>query len=198
MRGPALNKAAFGETQYLYGASGGDGGGESEGLYRSRYEHFVRVAIGVVGDAEGGRDAVQSAFVAAVRRRSSFRGSGPLEAWLWRIVVSEASRLRRERVVTLDHVGEPTTNGHARDDLGLRAGTRRSPDGAHGALSALYADLDYRTIADMLGIEVGTVSATLSAAHTTLRRALRGGRTIIESSSRPSRIGPAHLAHAHA
>lgn len=148
---------------------------ELEGLYRSRYEHFVRVAIGVVGDAEGGRDAVQSAFVAAVRRRSSFRGSGPLEAWLWRIVVSEASRLRRERAsVTLDHVGEPTTNGHARDDLGLRAWIATLPERQRTALFLrYYADLDYRTIADMLGIEVGTVSATLSAAHTTLRRALR-------------------------
>jgi RNA polymerase sigma factor (sigma-70 family) len=35
-----------------------------------------------------------------------------------------------------------------------------------------YADLDYRSIADVLGVEVGTVSATLSAAHSSLRRAL--------------------------
>src|SRR5260221_2052400 len=33
-----------------------------------------------------------------------------------------------------------------------------------------YADLDYRAIGTVLGVEVGTVSATLSAAHTTLRR----------------------------
>jgi DNA-directed RNA polymerase specialized sigma24 family protein len=36
-----------------------------------------------------------------------------------------------------------------------------------------YADLDYRAIATALGIEVGTVSATLSAAHTALRRSLK-------------------------
>ena len=36
-----------------------------------------------------------------------------------------------------------------------------------------YADLDYRSIADVLGVEVGTVSATLSAAHATLRKALK-------------------------
>jgi RNA polymerase sigma factor (sigma-70 family) len=34
------------------------------------------------------------------------------------------------------------------------------------------ADLDYRSIALVLGIEVGTVSATLHAAHQTLRRML--------------------------
>ena len=35
-----------------------------------------------------------------------------------------------------------------------------------------YADLDYRTIASVLDVEVGTVSATLSSALTSLRRSL--------------------------
>jgi RNA polymerase sigma factor (sigma-70 family) len=36
-----------------------------------------------------------------------------------------------------------------------------------------YADLDYRAIAEVLGVEVGTVSATLSSAHQALRRSLK-------------------------
>ena len=39
-----------------------------------------------------------------------------------------------------------------------------------------YADLDYRAIADVLRIEVGTVSATLSAAHQSLRKRLEEAR----------------------
>jgi RNA polymerase sigma factor (sigma-70 family) len=35
-----------------------------------------------------------------------------------------------------------------------------------------FADLEYREIATALGIETGTVSATLHAAHANLRRAL--------------------------
>ena len=35
-----------------------------------------------------------------------------------------------------------------------------------------YVDLDYRRIAQILRVEVGTVSATLHAAHASLRRAL--------------------------
>ena len=35
-----------------------------------------------------------------------------------------------------------------------------------------YADLDYRSIAQIVDVEVGTVSATLHAARRTLRRAL--------------------------
>jgi RNA polymerase sigma-70 factor (ECF subfamily) len=146
-----------------------------EELYRSRYEHFVRVAAGVIGDVELGRDAVQSAFATAVRTRTSFRGSGPLEAWLWRIVVNEAARLGRERLrAPVELVGEPSQNGHSDDELGLRTWITTLPDRQRAALFLrYYADLDYRAIADLLGVEVGTVSATLSAAHTTLRRALR-------------------------
>lgn len=36
-----------------------------------------------------------------------------------------------------------------------------------------WADLDYRPIADVLEVEVGTVSATLSAAHQSLRRSVQ-------------------------
>lgn len=147
-----------------------------EELYRSRYEHFVRVAAGIIGDGDLGRDAVQSAFATAVRSRTSFRGTGPLEAWLWRIVVHEAGSLRRERRRTpLELVDEPSSNGHLEDELGLRAWIGTLPDRQRAALFIrYYADLDYRAIADLLGVEVGTVSATLSAAHTTLRRAMSG------------------------
>jgi DNA-directed RNA polymerase specialized sigma24 family protein len=40
-----------------------------------------------------------------------------------------------------------------------------------------YADLDYRTIGDVLEIETGTVSATLAAAHQALRNAMEGVRS---------------------
>jgi hypothetical protein len=37
------------------------------------------------------------AFAIAIHRRASFRGDGPLEGWVWRIVVNEAKRLARRR-----------------------------------------------------------------------------------------------------
>jgi RNA polymerase sigma-70 factor (ECF subfamily) len=149
---------------------------ELESLYRARFEHFARVASAIAGDGESGRDAVQSAFASAVRERRSFRGTGPVEAWLWRIVVNEARSLRRDRAAALhtDHA-EPSSNGGvARDELGLAALLASLPERQRAAIFLrYYADLDYRRIAEILEIEVGTVSATLSAAHTTLRKALR-------------------------
>jgi RNA polymerase sigma factor (sigma-70 family) len=147
-----------------------------ESLYRERFDHFARVAAAVAGDGETGRDAVQLAFATAVRKRRSFKGTGPLEAWLWRIVVNEARRLARGRGPDpIEPAHEPAAaNGHVPDELGLRAWVATLPPRQRAALFLrYYADLDYRSIADVLGIEVGTVSATLSAAHTTLRKALR-------------------------
>jgi len=145
-----------------------------ESLYRDRYDHFARVAAAVTGDGETGRDAVQHAFATAVRKRRSFRGAGPLEAWLWRIVVNEARRLARERKqASTEPAYEPVANGRVADELGVRAWVASLPQRQRAALFLrYYADLDYRSIADALGVEVGTVSATLSAAHATLRRAL--------------------------
>jgi len=90
-------------------------------------------------------------------------------------VVRESSRLARERVaVLLEEAHESSANGHVSDELGLRAWIAALPERQRAAVFLrYYADLDYRAIARVLEIEVGTVSATLSAAHTTLRKALR-------------------------
>jgi RNA polymerase sigma-70 factor, ECF subfamily len=148
---------------------------ELESLYRERFDHFARVASAITGDGESGRDAVQNAFAAAVRQRGSFRGTGSVEAWLWRIVVNEAKRLRREPThELLDELSEPAANGHGNgDELGLRALLAALPERQRAAVFLRYhADMDYRRIAEILEIEVGTVSATLSAAHITLRKTL--------------------------
>jgi RNA polymerase sigma factor (sigma-70 family) len=143
-----------------------------EALYLERFEHFARVAAAICGDLDRGRDAVQAGFTAAVRERRSFRGTGSLEAWVWRIVVNEARRIAREpQLEPLLPEDLGSANGQPDEGGGLRAHIAALPDRQREALFLrYYADLDYRTIAEVLGIEVGTVSATLSAAHRTLRR----------------------------
>jgi RNA polymerase sigma factor (sigma-70 family) len=151
---------------------------ELETLYRQRFEHFARVASAICGDRDRGRDAVQTAFTTAVRERRSFRGSGPLEGWVWTILVNEARRIAREpQNAPLEKTREPATNGKAEDSLGLGVWIAALPERQREALFLrYYADLEYSAIAEVLGIEVGTVSATLSAAHQTLRRNLEEAR----------------------
>jgi RNA polymerase sigma factor (sigma-70 family) len=151
---------------------------ELETLYRQRFEHFARVASAICGDLDHGRDAVQAAFTTAVRERHSFRGSGPLEGWVWRILVNEARRIAREpHNAPLETTREFATNGKPEDSLGLGAWIAALPERQREALFLrYYADLEYSAIAEVLGIEVGTVSATLSAAHQTLRKKLEEAR----------------------
>lgn len=148
-------------------------------MYRARFDHFVRVAAAICGDGEAGRDAVQTAFVTAVRERRSFRGEGPLAGWVWRIVVNEARRLAREPQA--EALGAKASgwapNGGSDDPFGVRALIAALPGRQREVLFLrYYADLEYRAIAEVLAIEPGTVAATLSAAHQTLRKRLEEAR----------------------
>jgi RNA polymerase sigma factor (sigma-70 family) len=147
-----------------------------EGVYRARYRHFLRVAAAIVGDEATGHDAVQDGFAEALREQQSFRGEGPLEAWVWRIVVNAALTARRRRVARREApevVEVASANGQA-DEAGVRAWVAALPERQRLAIYLrYYADLDYRSIGDVLGIEVGTVSATLSSAHEALRRSMK-------------------------
>ena len=144
---------------------------EIESVYRASVHRFRGVAAAIVRDRDVASDLVQDAFASAVRRRSRFRGDGPLEAWLWRAVVNAAlSHARRGRA----------TPAPPRPDAGERA----PHDDVRDAVAALperqrvavflryYADLDYREIGDILGITDGTARASVHAAHATLRRHL--------------------------
>ena len=151
---------------------------ELEELYRSRFDVFTRVAASVTGDSERARDAVQEAFAIAVRKRGSFRGDGPLEAWVWRIVLNAARSDVRRSVPAVDYDEQAATNGHPEGDAELRVALACLPERQRTAVFLrYYADLDYTAIGEALGIRTGTVAATLNAAHTALRSRLEEVRT---------------------
>jgi DNA-directed RNA polymerase specialized sigma24 family protein len=142
---------------------------ELELLYRERLADFCRAAAAIAGDAELGRDAVQEAFARAVRKRRRYRGSGTLEAWVWRIVVNAAHDARPTRPLLADPGDAPMADSPIQRRLPLELLTERQRE---VLFLHYYADLDYATIATALGISAGTVGATLSTARQTLRQAL--------------------------
>src|ERR1700733_11477359 len=83
---------------------------EIERIYVEGVQQFVRVARAVVGDRERALEAVQDGFADAIRGRRSFRGDGPLEAWVWRAVVNAARKAARRPLVeigvTVDEAAE--------------------------------------------------------------------------------------------
>lgn len=162
------------EHEKTHSAAGGARLTDIEALYRGGYDRFVAVATMLCGDPEAARDAVQEGFARVIRSRSSYRGQGSLEGWVWRIVVNSAHSVARQpRPVTMSAVPD-------------RAGRAPAEGPEHALLAALpprqrtvlflryYADLDYRAIADALEVEVGTVGSTLNAALAALRRGMTG------------------------
>lgn len=144
---------------------------EIEALYAARFPVFLRVARAVVGDRERALEAVQDGFADAIRSRASFRGDGPLEAWIWRAVVNAARKAARRPLV--EPVSEPERGAPAEPDLELGPLLRALPERQRLILFLrYYADLDYRSIAKAAGVEVGTVSSTIAAARASVRRAL--------------------------
>ena len=147
---------------------------EIEDVYRSRYGAFLRVATAIVGEEQLARDAVHDAFVRAVVDRRRWRADAPLEAWIWRIVVNEARKRRRREARGLPAAAPP--EGASENGAGepLRALVAALPERQRLVLFLrYYADLDYHSIADALGIAVGTVGATVNAAHAALREQLQ-------------------------
>jgi RNA polymerase sigma-70 factor (ECF subfamily) len=150
---------------------------ELEALYKQRFGAFARVAISLTGSVELGKETVQEAFARAIEQVESFRGDCPLEAWVWRIVVNTArTSARRAAYEDADATIDPeieAANGHT-DLPAVQLWVRALPERQRAVVFLRYwADLDYRSIAEALEIEVGTVSATLNAAHSSLRRLLQ-------------------------
>ena len=147
-----------------------------EAVYRERGGDFFRFALARTSDPELARDAVQEGFARAIRARHSFRGSGPLDAWIGRCVLNaaiDASDATRAQGVhdPLDDRAAPTLETPGQD---VRAAVRRLPIRQRDSLFLrYYLDYDYATIAEILGMEVGTVSATLHAARENLMHALQ-------------------------
>jgi RNA polymerase sigma-70 factor, ECF subfamily len=138
-----------------------------ESVYADGYPRYVRLAAAISGRGDGAADLVQEAFARAVRSRASFRGDGPLEGWIARILVNVARDESRR--------GAPPAAAPATADAD------DEPSGIGPLVSALperqrlvlflryYADLPYAAIAEALGLDVGTVGPTLTAALRTLR-----------------------------
>src|SRR5262249_41051290 len=118
---------------------------------------------------------VQEAFVRAVRQIDSFRGDGPLEGWLWQIVVNVATNGHREPVTVAlpDRERGEGASAVAVAQPELAAAISELSERQRLVLFLrYYADLDYATIAETLSISSGTVGATLTTARAALGHAL--------------------------
>jgi len=149
--------------------------GEIEAAYRRSFDRFLHVATAITGDVESGADCVQDAFSRAIRLRRGYRGSGSVEAWLWRIVVNVArDRAGGVKEYASDEIVQTAVESAAADTAQVRSALATLPERQRLVLFLrYYADLDYAAIAIALEISSGTVGATLHSAHAAIRALIR-------------------------
>ena len=149
-----------------------------EQLYREQYRNYRDIMAGVVGSHDLAREVVQEAFARALREQRKFRGEGSLEAWVWRIAVNVALKMRRNlrREWSFDDDDEHEAAAHeAAPDRDVRAAVRALPPRRRLVVFLRYfADLSYAEIAEVAGVSEGTVAATLAQAKEELLGLLDG------------------------
>lgn len=140
-----------------------------EDVYRRRYAAFCAALTCITRSQEAAAEAVQEGFARALAHRQQFRAEGPIEAWIWRIVLRTALEQQGLPVsLPLDEAFDTATVDPIRDPA-LAAAIRRLPPRRRLFVVLRYvADLSYREIADICAVSEGTVSATLTQARDAL------------------------------
>lgn len=154
-----------------------------------------RLAYQVLRDQEEALDAAQEAFVKAFRALPKFKGDSAFYTWLFRITMNLALDRKRQRTSRARSMGaedvppeewERTAVSTDPDPEILATGAERrerirkaldSLSEPHRAIIILsdIEGLQYREIAEVLGIPMGTVMSRLHHARKRLRQALGAG-----------------------
>jgi DNA-directed RNA polymerase specialized sigma24 family protein len=142
-----------------------------ERVWRKEGERLWRAVAAFAGDAEVASDAVAEAFTQALDRASEIRDALP---WIWRTSFRLATReLRRRRTqAPLTHRGAYEMRDPLVEVMG--ALQRLSPRQRAVVVLHDYADRPTDEIAEILGVEPGTVRMHLSSGRRRLREILGG------------------------
>ena len=175
-----------------------NGDGDAFGTLMKRHESMIFNAVmGMVRNTEDARDITQDAFFKAYRSLKSFRGDCKFSSWVYRIAVNAAkdflrSESRRPHISldadTEDDDGEgqpmqiaddspaadPQASAEASETQRIvRAALARLSDNHREIL--ILRDIEgysYEEIADMLGLELGTVKSRINRARIAMRQEL--------------------------
>jgi RNA polymerase sigma-70 factor (ECF subfamily) len=161
-------------------------------LVRRYQDRLYHTAYRLIGNADDAQDVVQDSFLNAYLSLHQFKGDARFFTWLYRIAVNAAISLKRKHRALLTSDLGPRNSGpepHDESD-GSRPGTamERAEDEKllQDALDALTPEhravlvlkeiegRKYETIADVLGVPIGTVRSRLHRARLELRDRLQG------------------------
>lgn len=161
---------------------------EAFGALVNRHQHrlvnFVRLMMSSAPDRDAAEDVAQEAFLRAYRSLGQFRGQSTFRTWLYQIATNVArtqSARRRDRHETQEPEGPHQSERPSAEDVEgriiahdqLRRALKELPEDWREALVLRDIEgLEYREIADVLGIPMGTVESRIFRARKRLKAAL--------------------------
>jgi RNA polymerase sigma factor (sigma-70 family) len=147
-----------------------------ERLVQTIWPDAYRLANAILGDRQGAEDAAQEACIIVYRTIASLRSAAAFRVWFYRIVVREASELKRRRSRNEPAApAEPERADHAAAIDIWRALATLPHDLREAVVLRYFEDLSSREIAAVLRVPAGTVRFRLMIARRRLRPLLSDG-----------------------
>ncbi|HEX3549714.1 MAG TPA: sigma-70 family RNA polymerase sigma factor [Candidatus Elarobacter sp.] len=144
----------------------------TERLIATVWPPCFRLAATVIGDRALAQDAAQEACVIVHRSVRGLRSAAAFDAWLYRIVLREAARVRRRHPAAQEPAAEAVDTSDAGDTAALdvwRALARLSPELRDVTVLFYFDDLTTEQIAAILRVRHVTVRTRLVRARERLR-----------------------------
>jgi RNA polymerase sigma-70 factor (ECF subfamily) len=144
--------------------------GAAERLIEAVWPDAVRLATAIVGDTAAGEDAAQEACIALYRRIDTLRNAQAFHFWFYRIVVREASAVKRRGARAQAMTVPDITNGDFATSIDVWRALAALPDGLRRVIVLHYfEDLSSSEIGSILRIPPPTVRFQLARARSRLR-----------------------------
>jgi RNA polymerase sigma-70 factor, ECF subfamily len=153
-------------------------------LVRRYRRRVFGICMHYFGDARDAEDATQDAFVALLRRASTFAGTAAFSTWMYRVATNACNDLARKRARRPRSTGDDTdqlADTAAIDDVLANRELGVELEGALARLGPIYREavvlhdvigLPQAEIAARTGVAVGTVKSRIHRGHAQLAAAL--------------------------
>lgn len=198
---PAENRAAANRgAELLRRAQSGDRAAFGQ-IVQHFQDRLYNTILRIVGEPEEARELTQETFTKALAGLNDFRGDASAYTWLFRIgvnlAISQIRKVQRRRTFSLDapapgrHDDDQASSlldrmaesrGEKPDEALLRKERQQKVIEALGKLDAEYRAVlvmrdiegfDYQQMADVLGLNLGTLKSRLFRARLALRDELK-------------------------
>lgn len=177
------------EEKLISRAAAGDGAAFSE-LMTIHEKRMYAVALRMCANREDAQDCLQDAMLRVYRSIGGFKGQSSFSTWVYRITMNtcldELRRRKTRSAASLDNMLEggwaPTDGGNGPEKQAVASEQRRV---LNSAIAELPEDMrsaivlrdvqgfSYEEIADMLGVNIGTIKSRISRGREKLRQILK-------------------------